>query len=154
MSDIKLFMGETINDGIAPRIVDNDFAPDEGFETAVIISLFTDARIIEEQLPQGQTNRRGWWGDLFSVAADKIGSRFWLLTREKKTTEVLRRYEDYTREALNWMIEDGIAKTVTAVASYSLQAPRPLLLDIMIIKADGVSLKYQVNWEKQTLRSL
>ena len=70
-------------------------------ESAALISLFTDGRVAVEELPQGETDRRGFWGDALSQGT-KTGSRLWLLGREKKTPEVLRLHEDYAREALQW----------------------------------------------------
>ena len=45
---------------------DNDLARDDGLASAVIVSLFCDARARSEQLPPGDEtdDLRGWWGDL------------------------------------------------------------------------------------------
>ncbi|MBR8316069.1 phage GP46 family protein [Burkholderia dolosa] len=80
---------------------------------AVEISLFTWRRAEpEDRLDDGE--RMGWWGDSFpDVAGDRIGSRLWLLRREVLTEGVLRRAEEYCREALQWMLDDEI---VTAMS--------------------------------------
>ena len=52
--------------------------------TAVIISLFTDGLARSDDQHDG-TDRRGWWGD--SGSEMTIGSRLWLLNREKLTRD-------------------------------------------------------------------
>ena len=96
-----------------------DLESDAGLETAVIISLFTDRRAkIDDILPDSNnSDRRGWWGDLVSdIENDQIGSRLWLLNREKTLESVLIRTKEYAKEALNWLIEDGVAIKIEASA--------------------------------------
>lgn len=86
-------------------------------ESAVMISLFTDARAsADDRLPPGDTDRRGWWGN--ALGDDSIGSRLWLLRRSKRLPETLRRAEDYIREALAWLIEEQLAQRVEVSASW------------------------------------
>ena len=82
-------------------------ASDDGLETAVILSLFTDARARDDDtLPAGQTDRRGWWADAFpAVAGDRFGSRLWLLRRSKQLQESLIVAREYAEEALAWLVE-------------------------------------------------
>lgn len=151
MSDIALILKDDINAGFDLDIINGDLASDEGLETAVAISLFTDRRVVDEQLPQGTTDKKGWWGDMFpEMDQDKIGSRLWLLAREKRTTEVLRKAEDYAKEALNWLIEDGVATSIIATASYN--ESKFLLLAIEIAKPAGRNSKFQVVWDKQQIK--
>ena len=96
-----------------------DLATDEGLETAAAISLFTDRRAgRDDALPGGDDDRRGWWGDAFAgVEGDLIGSKLWLLGREKNLPEALNRARDYGAESLAWMVEDGIAERVEVIAA-------------------------------------
>lgn len=81
-------------------------------ETAVVISLLTERRAEpDDRLPTtAKSNRpippdrKGWAGDGFDNT--RIGSRLWLLQREKQTPETLRRAISYAREALQWLIDD------------------------------------------------
>jgi len=89
-----------------------DLESDGGLETAIIISLFTDRRANEDDaLPDSNNlDRRGWWGDLTSsIENDQIGSRLWLLEREKTTPNVVIRAKQYAEESLQWLIDDGVA---------------------------------------------
>lgn len=91
---------------------------DDGLETAVLLSLFTDARAdIDDGLPVGGVDRRGWWADAFpTVDRDRIGSKLWLLAREKQTQQTINRAREYAAEALAWLVEDGVAQRVEADA--------------------------------------
>lgn len=93
---------------------------DDGLRTAVIISLFTDARAaIDDPLPQPAADRRGWWGDMLAaVASDEYGSKLWMLAREKQLPSILRRAEDYAGAALAWMVDDEVAAKIDVTASF------------------------------------
>ena len=131
---------------------------DKGLETAVIISLFTDRRAkIDDILPDSNSSdRRGWWADLVSdIEGDQIGSRLWLLNREKTQESVLTRTKEYAKEALNWLIEDGIALKIEVSAERLGPVGRDVLaLLVQIYKPDEtiVSLKYEAQWIAQGLR--
>ena len=98
------------------NIVNNDVEHDDGLETAVLISLFCDARARDDdELPDTRSSdRRGWWGDLVNPAeeSDSTGSRLWLLSRAKTTQETLVLCEQYVREAVQWFITDGVATSI------------------------------------------
>ncbi|WP_419900683.1 phage GP46 family protein [Roseomonas sp. USHLN139] len=86
-------------------------------ETAVKVSLFTDRRAgPDDKLPLGETDPRGWWGELLDDRP--IGSRLWLLRRAKRLPETLRLAEDYIREALAWLIDDGVVVRIDVAASW------------------------------------
>lgn len=145
-------LGLNLVDGMFDlSIGDGDILRDDGLETSVIISLFTDRRVTEEEKPFLASSRRGYWGDMFSeIDGDKMGSRLWTLEREKRTVEVLRRAEDYVREALQWMIEDGVVLSISAVASYNEN--KFLIIDINIKKPLGNESRFEVLWDKQEIR--
>ncbi|MGE4406035.1 phage GP46 family protein [Pseudomonas sp.] len=126
-----------------------DLSTDTGLATAVIISLFTDRRAdAGDQIPDGTADRRGWWGDTYAdEPGDRIGSKLWLLGREKQLAVTARRAEAFAREALQWLIEDGVARRVGVVAEWS--APGVLGLAIEIERPDGTPLTFRFSnlWE-------
>lgn len=125
------------------QIAGPGLAEEDGLETAIIISLFTDRRANHDDiLPATDDDRRGWWGDyLADTAGDLIGSRLWLLEREKLTDAVLLKAKEIAAESLQWLIEDGVARAVTVTAE-RLQATALGLL-IEITKPDGSVVSYQ-----------
>ncbi|RJX35672.1 MAG: hypothetical protein C4525_03185 [Desulfarculus sp.] len=110
---------------------------DEGLQTAVLHSLFTDRRALaDDVLPEG-VNRRGWWADLTLPAeGDQYGSRLWLLFREKQTAAVLRRAEEYAEEALAWLITDGVASQVKVAAEVVRRGVLGLSVEIRLARGN------------------
>lgn len=79
---------------------------------AVLISLFS-WRKSEDDDGIKAPKRQGWWGDTFaSVKGDRIGSRLWLLQREKVLPSVMRRAEEYAKQALQWLIDDHLVEGI------------------------------------------
>lgn len=121
---------------------------DEPLVRAVLISLFTWRRAApDDDLPA--QSRNGWWGDSFPPAAnDRIGSRLWLLTRSKLTTQTVTRAREYAEEALKWLVDDGVATRVE-VESLRLDI-QTLGLACRIYKNDGrqpTDIRFANLWE-------
>jgi len=139
MSDIKtVFIG--FDQGADYALDGLGLSEDDGLETAVILSLFTDRRAnTDDVIPDGSNDRRGWWADQFAdINNDQCGSRLWLLSREKQLTAVLTRAKQYADEALKWMVDDGVAELVEVVASN----PRMGILGLLVaISRPGQAVK-------------
>ena len=120
---------------------------DGGLATAVILSLYSDRQAAaDDALPGADTDRRGWWGDVAPLADDyQLGSRLWLLAREKQLPVVLARAQAYAQEALAWLVTSGAAASVLVEASN----PRTgvLALAIQIERPVGAVETYQYLWE-------
>jgi phage gp46-like protein len=126
----------------------DDILTDPGLETAVIISLFTDNRAGEnDELPATETDRRGWWGN--DLEGEEIGSRLWLLFRQKQMQSVVRRAEEYAQAALKWLIEDKVARTVKVTGSIPRAGWLHLQIDITRITGQMVGFRYEYNWQAQ-----
>jgi phage gp46-like protein len=124
-----------------------DLASGRDLETAAIISLFTDRlALADDILPDPQdSDRRGWWAD-WDAAEGPIGSRLWLLTREKTLEETRLRAEDYCRESLRWLLDDDVADSVEVSAAYNAQAPGRLDVDVIITRHRRVLLERRFSW--------
>ena len=115
-------------------------------ETAVLISLFSDRQAsADDIIPDFSGNRRGWWGDL--GATIPIGSRLWLLSREKLTQSVANRAKTYITEALQWLITDGVAAQINV--STTITAPTMLGAVIQIVRSTGVTVTLNYAWAWQ-----
>ena len=131
---------------------------DDGLETAIIVSLFTDRRANpDDVLPDDATDRRGWWGDVapplvdgVPVDGDRIGSRLWLLSREKQLNSVVARAKAYAEEALAWLTEDGIAERIEVIAE--IVRTSVLGLRVIVHRPDGdqVSFRFDNVWTSQS----
>lgn len=136
------------------KVTRNDIEMDDGLESAIIVSLFTDKRVTIEELPFPEVDRAGWWGDLLAeIETDKIGSKLWLLAREKKTEQTRTRIIEYIKEALDWLITDGIAQTIDVNATYPTAERESVEVAISIQKPVGkVVFKYSLNWNAEAAR--
>lgn len=112
------------------------FATDDGLGTCVFISLFTDRRATaDDGLPPAE--RRGWFGDaLAEVEGDRIGSRLWLIKREKQTEETRARAEEYAAEALQWMLDDALVTSIEIEAAWV----RPSVLGLRVTLDGGATV--------------
>ncbi len=124
------------------QIENGDLLADEGLATSVLISLFTDARApSESDLPAGETNLRGWWGDLDEN--ETTGSLLWLINREKVIPETAERAREYCENALQWLKDDDIAESF----SVETMLVRPFSLQIKIDITRGTAKRYAYLWE-------
>ena len=60
------------------------------------------------------------------ILAGPAAFALWLLAREKRTPAVLARAELYVREALQWLVDDGVA---SAIAVAAMKAPHATSAD-------------------------
>ena len=125
---------QLVVDGVSTNATDvSDDLP-----RSVLISLFTWRRANpDDDLPA--SNQYGWWGDSYPVALnDRIGSRLWLLSRAKMLPETVARAEEYASEALQWLIDDGVADSVQIRAER--QALDTLALQIILTRGNKALL--------------
>lgn len=140
MSDIRLIW-DAAQGGCDWLLAPGDLATGDDLQTAVLVSLFTDRAAPSEAVPPGE-DRRGWWADAY---ADRpIGSQLWRLDRATRTSATLRAAEDYAREALAWLVEDGVAGSVAVTASW---VGRALGLRVALVRSAGGAAIYDFAWE-------
>jgi phage gp46-like protein len=136
---------------------DGDLASDDGLFTAAALSLFTDRLAnADDKLPGSDGDRRGWWGDAYlpplaNGAPDRIGSRLWLISRAQQTPETAQRAQAYCEEALQWLVDDGVAASVR-VKLPSFPRLGMMLISIVIGEADPATgivteHQYDVLWD-------
>ena len=109
----------------------------------MLISLFTDrVAAASDVLPDASGDRRGWWGDLGQDVP--IGSRLWLLSRSKLVPSIAATAKGYIAEALQWLIDDGVAGSIQITAA--IQQPSMLTAQITITRNDGSNRVLSFNW--------
>ncbi len=123
-----------------------DIATDAGLQTAVIISLLSDREAAPGDVLPDDNGPRGWWGDAY--LGFKLGSRLWLLRRTVLTQKTLNLAQDYAMEALQWMIDFGIAGSVNVVATAT--GLHTMNLAVTISQAGG-SAVFNVLWQGQAV---
>lgn len=150
--DIALVMGEFGGDVVVNGL---DLERDDGLETAVVISLFTDRRATAEQVPVElpQDDLRGFWGDVRPVVeGDQTGSLLWLLAREKQLPSTLSRAKQYCTEALVWLIEDQVSSRVEVATEYVATGWMGIAIDIYRPDSQPVRYRYNYEWKAQVAK--
>jgi phage gp46-like protein len=126
-----------------------DLLMDDGLETAVIISLFTDALAPSgAEIPDGSGDRRGYWGDMpldptDDTPAEPTGSLLWLYARALQTPATLTGIQQAAQTALAWMVNAGVAGSVSATASYPALGWVSLAIDL---EQQGSNVQYSYAW--------
>jgi len=86
-----------------------------GLEHAVLQSLLNWAKAQKnDPVDEGQ-DKQGWWGSEYITA---VGCRDWTLARSKQTTDTLNRAKRHTEQALQWLIDEKIAKSIEVTAYF------------------------------------
>lgn len=86
---------------------------EDSLRTAIALSLFTDAKVDEFELPRGETNR-GFWAD--ALDNHDTGSKLWLLLRSKSNSHIVKKTEEYCKKSLEWLIEDKLVENIEVKA--------------------------------------
>ena len=115
----------------------------DSLSRAVVISLFTWQRASQsDEVDNDQ--RMGWWGDTFAEnKGDKIGSKLWLLLRQKVTEETINRAQEYAFDALKWLIDDGICSDITVNVERDEDDPNRINLDVQLTTSTS-NLTYKI----------
>lgn len=145
MSDIALIWD---GHGCDLALDGNDLQLDDGLQTSILISLFSDRRArADDTLPGDDRDRRGWWADAYpQIEGDQIGSRLWLLSREKEIPETLRRAKEYADEALAWLVIDGIAARVEVTPSVPKRGVLGLAIAVQKLDGNIENFQYEFIW--------
>jgi phage gp46-like protein len=137
---------------------DNLIDETEAFATAVMVALGTNRRAnADDVLPNGaeDTDRRGWWADTNADVIWQgwpIGSRLWLLEREKITDNTasqgstIARIDSYIREALQPFTEQRFASRIDVTVTR--EAIDKIVARITIYRGPlaTIQLQYQSLW--------
>lgn len=134
------------------RLATYSLAMEDTLQTAITLSLFSDARPgAGDPVPSGVSDLRGWVGDEFQQPAsgqlERFGSLLWLVMYGKTSDQVLDLAKFYASESLAWLVRDGIASKVVVDAVW-VQAGEDDRLAIrpQIFKADRPKPIYDVLW--------
>lgn len=140
--DVKLEKG--VDDIFDIPVENSDLATVDGVETAVFVSLFTDARA-----PAGTVKdafrRRGWSGNILTLQDGfELGGLLWTLDQARLTQNTLNEGEDVVRISLQWVIDDGIADTVEVAMEQT--GTRQGTITIELFKGIEVVGRYTTVW--------
>lgn len=139
MKDIA-FLYDTDQRCFDLQCVGTEIQMEESLRTAIALSLFTDAKVDEFELPRAETNR-GFWAD--ALDNHDTGSKLWLLLRSKRNSHVLKKTEEYCKKSLEWLLEDKLVENVNVQAQLNKKL---LIINISIFYNNKTSnFKFEVS---------
>lgn len=124
-----------------------DLVLSDSLQMSVILSIatwcrndsFEGAAILEPSIG-------GWWADALNEIP--LGSRLWTLFREKLNEVTLDNAKALVKDALKWMVDDGVAKEVNVSADYGKDRNTAVfVIDIVKPSGETEQFKYESNWE-------
>lgn len=136
-------------------LAEGDLQTGQDLETACLVSLFTDRLATPDFVPtDGTSDRRGWWADPYNE--QPLGSNLWQLERAIKNRDTLGTARRYAEAALQWLVDDGVAKQLVVNTGWlGPQTGSTLLgIGIAILKPDGSVTRFTFGWAWQGLAVL
>ena len=125
------------------KTINGDLAEQNQLHSAVLIQLFTNKRIPDDVEPVSDFNDRGgWWGDYF--APFETGSLLWTLYRSVLKDETVALAEQYAREALQELVNQGAAARVEVTSQVVEGA---VILSATLYGQDGL-VTYKQEFER------
>jgi len=126
-------------------------------ETAVLLSLFSDAQADPGDIVPDTADPRGVWFDTYSaledpalpvIANDRFGSKLWQAFARIRNQDTLNWAANEVISALSWMIADGVAASVTATAYFTSNGGIGVIP--VITAPNGVANVYDYAWAQET----
>lgn len=142
------------DEGIFDLVLDgDDFAIEEGVETALIVSLFSDRRAASDEVSD-PLKRRGWIGNqVAEVPGDNFGSGLWLYDQSRLDPQSANGLRLEAMQALEWMIDEGLATDVEAAVE-AVQGRRTTILAVDLGQTSGNPLSKAYRLADSTQRGL
>jgi phage gp46-like protein len=124
-------------------------------ETAVLISLFTDAQADPGDIVF-DNDPHGWWADTYAaledpaltpIPGDRIGSKLWQAFGRPRNQDTLNWLRDTILTALSWMLADGVASAVDATPLFTSSGG---IGAVVTITANGVPAVFNYAWAQES----
>ena len=146
MSDLALFRRSSGDFDLAFDEAEGDLLTSDSLENAVVISIGTYAR--ERKLGKVANLKPvigGWWGDALSEKGN-LGGYLYEAFPGKLTEVTARSVENLVNESLAWMVEDGVAKSVSCKAEVADE--ETMNITVIIERPDGGdnAYAYEIKW--------
>lgn len=148
MSDLALYRRSDGNFDLTFDEGRGDLLTSDSLENAVVISIGTYAR--DRYLGKSANLKPligGWWGDALDEKGN-LGGYLYEAFPEKLTDETARSVETLVVEALSWMVEDGVAKSIGCDAK--IVGDETMNLTVTVERPDGDQdgvFAYELKWK-------
>lgn len=124
----------------------SDFASAEGFESAIPVSLFTDARAPASAVADPK-RRRGWVGNILTLDQNReLGGLIWIYDQGRITATLLNNIRNAVVASLTWMLEDGILTGIEV--EVTIDGPRAIRVRALLTGVDNNVDEFSVLWRR------
>ena len=123
---------------------DGELKLSDSLKTPIYISLFSDAKCLDLEIPILEKSSRGYWGNC--ISNEVTGSKLWLIDKSKINQDTLIKSKEYAEECLSWIIEDGFATEIEVITTFDEDEKLNLLITIdktEQLKIEDVNAVYQ-----------
>jgi len=94
---------------------DGDIQTEDFFDSAIVVSLFSDRRANEAEVSES-SRRRGWIGNEYTPGFE-MGSKLWIFEQSRLTRTVIGELENAARAALQWLVDEGFAVSIGEITA-------------------------------------
>lgn len=116
----------------------------DGMETAILVSLFTDARASAERV-QDPLMRRGWIGNILSPNLEReLGSVLWLADTARVNQDTLNFFKAEVKNAFQNMIDKKILSQLNVVST--IIDSKTIQVAIKFINSGDETERYSILW--------
>ena len=146
MSDLALYRRDDGNFDLAFDESKGDLLTTESLENSVVMSIGSYAR--ERNLGNVANLKPtvgGWWGDALD-AKGTLGGYLYEAFPGKLTDSTARSVEKLCSEALAWLIDDGVAKSVDCTAAIANQETMNVNITVKRPEGGDEAFLYELNW--------
>lgn len=139
MSDLRIYICKNSPE---VNLIGNDLEQDRGLFTSVLISLLTNLSL---------TGGPGYWGDTISgrQVEDWVGSRLFAIQKNNPASHV--RAIQYIKDALQWMIDDNIAASISVVVNKTKAQSAIFKITIKKPSSEELNFLYRKNWDNEQM---
>lgn len=121
-----------------------DFKSTNGLETAILLSLFTNARASQGEVPES-SRRQGWSGNILTQNENyELGGELWTLDQARLDQVTENRVKNFARNSLAWLINDRIAETINV--ELERRNNRAVFVVIELFRAKNLIARYITLW--------
>lgn len=144
MSDISLV--RTSNQDFDIDFDGEDVSMSDSLQNAVILSLAIWNRSeIASGVAATRNVQGGWWADALNELP--LGSKLYTVFRERLDESSLEKAKGMVKDALQWLIDDGVAKDVSVSASIAGRTSAEFVISVSKPDGDDEEFKWKTNWE-------
>ncbi|MFC3816579.1 phage GP46 family protein [Lysobacter sp. GCM10012299] len=127
-----------------------DFASAGGFETAIPVSLFTDARAAASQVADPRS-RRGWIGNVLQEGFRQLGSTAWVYEQSRMDQRTVNGLREAVYGALAWMVED---RAVQSIDVKVVPTQHHVTIEIAMHNQDGSVTGFNALWRSTSVAAI